>query len=190
MDRSLSFFRVFDLAMFLPGLILLWLLAQSSALGVIVSFAKETEVATVAGVIELVTVIALTYGLGLLVHSLQRSSMTWLLKKVGLLERSEATSSWCTRLADGPAAELATYFWYMRATCLNLSLALLIAAVALTIGHPVIGDASGPVPRVAVISAVAAALLLMAQGRSYDQALHKAVGRAPVVPGAGPSPSG
>lgn len=119
----MAFFRVFDLAFFAPGGLLVCALAMSGWLPARVTDGTSSQVFAVIGAI------VSTYVLGVWCHGVQSSIM-----KVVKIERrhvaAETTSQpWYSELEKPALDELAHYFWYLRATCRNLAVASLLAGL-------------------------------------------------------------
>src|SRR5262245_22986754 len=120
MDKTATFFRVFDIAFFAPGAVLFAALLRAQY---IPKAAVSQELKTIRDILQIVLLVAGVYVLGLICHAVQRGIKTiW-----RLLSNNSTAASWYTRLQSDHVYELATYFWYMRATCWNLAVALLAA---------------------------------------------------------------
>jgi hypothetical protein len=121
MDKPLSFFRVFDIAFFAPGMLLFGALWHAGYLPVN-GFAQGQD--TVHGVLSAAYAIVLIYLLGLICHGIQRGVL-WLFRS----RKGSKDPSWYANLqANNPRHEFAIYFWYMRATCWNIAVALIPCA--------------------------------------------------------------
>ena len=124
MDNAKSLFRVFDLAFFAPGGVLLVAAWQA---GLITSDTIRTD-----GTDGYQTVIAVLAGLlgafvaGALCHAVARGINEFFRWRNG----ATAKASWYRAdLKHEQQYELAHYFWYMRATFANLAVALPAAAI-------------------------------------------------------------
>jgi uncharacterized Tic20 family protein len=126
-----SFFRVFDLAFFVPGVVLVGVGIQTEAFS---AFNLDLELDKLAGIIRGVGLLGLAYLLGLLVHSITdligrgwKGIRPWL-NKIPLLAwqwKKPTHPPWYAQLDEPRRHDIATYFWYMKAVCANLSVALL-----------------------------------------------------------------
>lgn len=176
MDKATGFLRVFDSSFLLPGAVLAggwW------AEGVLrlETFGRDFNgvPSTMAGVAGLALLTALIYTLGLLLHSLQR--VVWRqLSPFGsreeLNESSADTSSWYAHLTTERLEELTVYFWYTKATCRNLAVALgVLLATAIVCGLAC--SCHGLV----LVGLGAGAFLFAKLGNDYDGALHRSAER-------------
>lgn len=83
----------------------------------------------VQGVFIGVFAIALIYLLGLICHGIQRIVL-WLIWFVYGKRNSPEPTAWFANLKkDNPRYELIMYFWYMRSTCWNLVVSIVLAAI-------------------------------------------------------------
>jgi len=129
MQKTLSFFRVFDIAFFAPGIVLFGAIWYGHIAKC--HFASQWKDDTVNTVISIMLVIAFIYVLGLLCHSIQRL-MQYSLKRTHNNRSNDAASSyspWFMGLEGSTLHEFATYFWYLRSTCWNLAIAVFVAAI-------------------------------------------------------------
>ena len=149
MDRSLNFFRTFDLAFFAPGTIVFstfWLGGKLAPL----QGKVPDNLGTAGGVFTVLLTIAAIFVAGLCVHLVQRS-----LRYVGkLLAMAQLCHGWLKTFetslqrrltARGKVAgnspldkldrhaqqDMLLYFWYLTSTCYNLAIAVLFAALML-----------------------------------------------------------
>lgn len=162
MEKVLSFFRVFDLAFFAPGAVLLWGLHSTGWLGDVDPLKTNAAVTTVEGLTAILLTIGFIYVLGLLAHGVQ-SLLNPLPRARSRVQGTEL--SWFQHLKDETRADLAMYFWYMRATCWNLCVAAIAVAALLAVKSC----------WYAVVPA-AAVFLLGWLGNEYDEALKRAAG--------------
>jgi hypothetical protein len=133
MDNSLSFFRVFDLAFFAPGMLLFGVMWYSGCFPV---DALSSHDDTIHGIITGAFAVVFIYVLGLICHGIQRV-VRWFIRLLLKNRRSttpdntESTPSpWFAKLTkDSPRTELSLYFWYMRSTCWNLAVAIVLAVI-------------------------------------------------------------
>ena len=138
MNRTLSFFRVFDLAFFAPGglfLAGLWVLGLFPPTHVM---AQSQSLTDATGLIFAIVTLGLIYVSGLVIHGIQRvlSAPIWrLLQMHGWVEQSPAhgvssvdDAIWYQRLSFERREDLSLYFWYLRATCWNLAVTILALA--------------------------------------------------------------
>lgn len=169
MDRALSFFRIFDLAFFAPGGVLF--LSLLPALRLLHPSYGTVELGTTKGLLLVVLALGMIYVLGLLTHALQRL-VRFTLKRCNSRQRGSEPfdlPSWYQLVSEDTREDLATYFWYMRATCWNLAAAALLSPVLLLFGEPV----RLHIPLIALIG-VATAGLLVWLGFEYDRGLNRA----------------
>lgn len=126
-EKALSFFRIFDLAFFLPGFVIYRFRELPAEL-----VTKETGEGTAGAVLQIVTLIAACYVLGLLTHAASRalkfitgsSIEKWYPKLV-----EGQTPSWTANAGARLKGDLRGYFWYTRAVCINLAIALGVVAI-------------------------------------------------------------
>lgn len=183
MDSMLSIFRVFDIAFFAPGTLLLAALLR--ARWIVWSDYLGIGDATYVEVANAVLTLLLIYVLGLLIHGLQRLiSGLWGLvpatapaREIGsgkfrsrfvnaLTRGGDIGVGWYTTMASETRDDMATYFWYLRATCWNLALAVVLAAGLLT--------GTGRGKWWLTLASLLVALVLLRLGRDYDRALRTA----------------
>lgn len=123
MEKTLNLFRVFDLAFFVPGAVLLAGLWRTGALGTTVTDARDSSSDTLQAIGLGVLAVLASFLLGLLCHSVYR--LVHLI--AGRLAGEATEPSWYNALVkDRPQHELAIYFWYLRATCWNTAVACVI----------------------------------------------------------------
>jgi len=148
MKSSLSFFRVFDIAFFAPGLVLVW------ALGKTFGFPQSRGLTTAGGAVDLVFFLGFVYVLGLAAHAVARI-VKFIVKVLSAVEVKAVP--WYARPGVCPSDELSIplYFWYLRATCWNLAVALAFSAIVLCGWGP---DGSG---KLALALAILGALLFL-----------------------------
>ncbi len=127
MDYSLSFFRVFDLAFFVPGMLLFGAMWYSGCFLPFdaLSFHNDTVHGILAGAFAVVFI----YVLGLFCHGIQRTVYSnryiW-----SICRKDKNSTPWYANLRkDNPRYELIMYFWYMRSTCWNLVAAIVLAVI-------------------------------------------------------------
>lgn len=139
-EKALSFFRFFDLAFFLPGAMLAGALAWK--LGLLSRFRGSPPGGALGSLVAVLAGLMSIYFLGLVIHAVQR-----LLNEGPGLSRlkcrdlpTAGTSPWFTHLDDGRSQDLVLYFWYLRATCWNTAVAVVIASVVCAV-------VPGPQPR-------------------------------------------
>lgn len=171
MEKALSFFRVFDLAFFVPGAVLYWALHSfgPSWFAAMDPLATKLEIGTVQGIFGVVVAIGLVYFLGLLTHAVQRliDLLIWVSRKETQANIADEPA-WYTKLENSPRAELAFYFWYMRATCWNSAVA---AALICWIGIAT--------NNFWLLLSVLPGALLVFLGFDFHRALHSAVAKHP-----------
>jgi len=178
-----SFFRLFDIAFFAPGTLLFLALYVAEVLPR--NPPSGEKLTTSESIVSLLVAMALIYLLGLLTHGVQ-SRIVWPLgrrwKKEGPKEGAEGQGApgerepaWFQRLSAEPRENLSLYFWYMRATCRNLAVALPAAALLLFAG-----DSPGRSTKALLLGiAVLGAVLLVQLSREYDDALERSTRPTP-----------
>lgn len=202
--KVLSFFRVFDLAFFAPGALLLvtivWpykerIMEQEKLVNMVTSLGGALVVGGFA--------VAVAFSLGLFVGAIARVLPLVDVGRVAYrrihrwhsnygerheLKHPEFKGAWFQKLQPGPRIDLALYFWYMRSTCANLAIAIFIEPLLLLY----IYDCPCPLRRWApgIAVCIVAAILLMIQAGEYDDAMRSAVGLDWRVPSAKRSSSG
>jgi hypothetical protein len=159
MSNVLSFFRFFDLAFFVPGAFLLFVLKDFDY----IRFSSTSSPEKSLGLVELVGMIAIAFALGLMCHAVARLFFKWypIFLSIRVRNRSglppwvllpprlieaikrlrsfptehfvwrkplAVSKSWFEALPTNEKHELARYFWYMRATCFNLAVALAMSS--------------------------------------------------------------
>lgn len=133
MDKALTFFRVFDLAFFAPGTILLvvgWYLWAPESV-------RPTQPSAVENLITFLAFIAAAFFIGLVIHA-----VVWtVFKPILVNERSGSpdedqngaeSAGWIpfpNHFDGNTRIDLILYFWYLRATCWNGAFALGISAL-------------------------------------------------------------
>jgi hypothetical protein len=130
MEKVLSFFRVFDLAFFAPGAVLYWVLHTEGYMKEFDPLATEAKLADVSGLVAILSAIVLIYLLGVIVHAAR--DLLGCIPKIwdwASLTPAASGSSWYQGLGDEAKDEIATYFWYMRATCFNLCVTGVLIAI-------------------------------------------------------------
>jgi|GEM_PF-2216841 len=171
MDKLTSLFRVFDVAFFAPGTVILLALWRKGHLS---SVDFKTSLSTVEGLMSSVILVTLAYVIGLLCHGLQRiiyKITRWLVSMVPKTRpESRPRNSWYRQLQTTSRAELAHYFWYMRSTCWNLALAAIVSAYL--VGHSST-NSSGQNPKLLIPVAVLVAVLVFS-GIEFDGAMRRA----------------
>ncbi|MGH8657202.1 MAG: hypothetical protein ACREV4_01575 [Gammaproteobacteria bacterium] len=167
MEKSLSFFRVFDVAFFVPGVLLFGAFWHA---GFLLAQCLPGEANTAHQTLTVVLAIVLIYALGLLCHGIQRGLLSvkcikqWLARLPG----PPNPDPWFANLrANDPRHDLALYFWYMRATCWNLAVAIVPGAMIYY------GEWDGGT-WVAFFIGVLIAWGLCFLGRDFDQSMRKA----------------
>lgn len=126
MDKFASLFRVFDLGFFAPGAVLFFSLqgqVESDLLKV------EGSLTTAEGLAAIARMIAVIFLLGLSCHSIQRVLYTIWCPSSWNAPAAVRRDAWYFKLERERRGDLASYFWYMRATSWNLSLAVPIALI-------------------------------------------------------------
>jgi hypothetical protein len=176
-EKGLVFFKIFDLAFFAPGVVLVltgaWLVKDK----IFLLNVQYLQLGTATGILAVLVGIGAIYAAGLTTFSL-----TWLvfrrLRRKAPQDIDEfGKSGWPSfaLLFKGETSdELILYFWYLRATCFGLASAFLLSGLAILLVR--FDDTSSLL--IAGIEAVAAVLLAL-QGRSYDRGVDRGLrGRA------------
>ncbi len=179
MDKALSFFRVFDLAFFAPGVVVALALWHCDWLPAEFVVAARQGITTGTGLMAVLAGVAMTFILGLLCHAILRlvgcvvdKCCPNLLGPLKLKKSSDASQSapesaskrWYFSLPETARTDLALYFWYLRSTCWNLAAAIPIA----------IGFIWSELPDWRVFVAAVFVASLVYQGRDYDKAMRSA----------------
>jgi hypothetical protein len=163
MDRALSLFRIFDIAFFAPGAVIFAAVYQVGWFSW--KGGDSLTTSTAGSILALLLGLGLVYMIGLVTHGIQRMTLhKWVGKPS---EEDRAKDSWFLKLKPERVEELRLYFWYLRATCLNLVVALLIAAVIFFWSSPL--KPSGL--WVAVIVLVVSEIALLSLGRDFNRAM-------------------
>lgn len=128
MDRAFGFFRVFDVAFFVPGLIIVASVTFTFGLWEKIGQNPPSTVTEVAiGLVLLVccfVVGIITHGIGQLIKLA--------IDKLPCSPKQDITGDeWYTHISNGKRDDLAIYFWYTRSTCMNCGVAVLISGVLL-----------------------------------------------------------
>lgn len=172
-DHALTFFRVFDLAFFAPGTVIvatcLWIWSDD------LFDATEVDLATPAGILGVLLGIGAIYSAGLVTHSL-----TWRVRRVlqrkgeGPEEVSIESAGWPPLplyFGDALRDDLILYFWYLRATCWNVATALLISAILVTFDQWELNCTVG----LCWLGAFSLCTFLVIQGRGYDAQVNRSL---------------
>jgi hypothetical protein len=137
-ERAFSFFRLFDLAFFLPGFLVLELGrfgGLPAAFAPAVADAGGTAGgATIGEARRIALLVAFSYIAGLLVHGIGRLlkyigrwwPARW--KLAGRLKTPER-ESWLDKLEPEERRDFRGYFWYTRSVCLNTATALCLVTI-------------------------------------------------------------
>lgn len=175
MEKSLSFFRVFDVAFFVPGVLLFGALWHA---GFLLAHCLPGEATTAHQTLTVVLAIVLIYALGLLCHAIQRRLLSvkcieqWLTR----LPDPANPEPWFANLrANDPRHDLALYFWYMRATCWNLAVAIVLAVGVVSCAMMYRREWHGSIwvaLFIGVLILIAWGLCIL--GRDFDQSMRKA----------------
>lgn len=127
MNNALGFFRVFDVAFFVPGAIIVASFMQRYQ---VFDKLKSTETLSINDISILVLVTISSFVTGLIIHGIGQFVKP-LLSKVNfftnLSNSSDCIPRWYKELSTERKNELAIYFWYIRSTCINCSISLLIS---------------------------------------------------------------
>ena len=180
MEKAFSLFRVFDVAFFVPGILLFTTLTWQGWLPTTTRPLTERQ-----GAIALLASVAAIYVLGVTVHGTQRAvseAVCWtgsrasdLVRLLGseIMEADADGAGWYRHVSDAHRETLASYFWYMRATCRNLAVAIM-ASVSLVSWAGSLDCGESTALWVGA-SAIGMAALLLYVGADYDRALRRAV---------------
>jgi hypothetical protein len=131
MKNALSLFRIFDIGFFLPGavvLVALWYSWRISGAGQPPEF---HPLSTSIGLIQALLALGTIYVLGLLIHAIQRVLFPLFF---GSLEPQPKSKPWYCNLAEEQREDLVLYFWYLRATCWNLAVAIPVSCLLVVAG--------------------------------------------------------
>lgn len=166
MDKVTSLFRVFDVAFFAPGAVLFYACHKAKFF----TFTSDSVELSKASGLEAVAIgLALIYTCGLICHATQRAVLRGL-KKIGkntsaAVEEKNSGAAWYSHLVPERRQDLATYFWYMRATSWNLAVALPLGMAALEYDSPKASH---------VVVTLVMSLLLIFLGMDFNRAMVKA----------------
>ena len=177
-EKSLVFFKIFDLAFFAPGLVLVatgaWLLDRDF------DSLKEVTLASPMGILLVLAGIGAIYSVGLVVFSLTWQAFRRISRKRPQEIKVLGRKGWppFPLLFDAEVRdEMILYFWYLRATCLGLACAFLLSAVAIFVFR----NDSVLAVRFALCEVVAAVPLTI-QGLGYGRAVDRSLrGKALLV---------
>jgi len=172
MDKPLSLFRVFDLAFFAPGGMLL--AAIWCAEGGKWPMAPNVPSGWPGDVYRLGVALIAAYILGLATQGLQRvlwraPRQVW--RRLKPEQTAQLQEPWYARQRQETLNDLATYFWYLRAICWNLAIAGVVSLLLLVFGPATSQQFAGPLPW---IGAGLFAAVMIVLGYDYDRALHRA----------------
>lgn len=195
MENPVAFFRVFDTAFFIPGALVVG--TAWHAWGLAAPFRGNAEQGTVDAVALGVWMLAVVYAVGVAVHAIGRFIFTWAradppcgerrsakgrgircLRYISGRRASRVGSPWYAKLEKGRREALAEYFWYTRATCHNLAVAVPVAT-ALTLIPPSTARtdmSQGLAWLVTFVGAFLCYFFFMRQCFEYDEAIQPAVG--------------
>ena len=124
MGNATVFFRVFDIAFFAPGLVILVPLWRWWDL----DLGRGGSASVLDAAVGAALWFLVAYGVGLVVQGLSRIVLAFTGKA---LPDPDDDPIWLSTLTLAKREELLLYFWYMRATCLNVAIATPIAVEAL-----------------------------------------------------------
>ncbi len=181
MEKLASLFKVFDVAFLAPGfiiLLVLWRVEKLSGMG-LSNLSSLGEGIAIIG-----TMVAGAYLIGLVCHSIQRvgyklwgrSAKRWVIHRLwspdqppvnGNDDESSNQGSWFRCLSTAHRFELAQYFWYMRAVCWNVSVAIIIGNLI------VYTYAEGTIPF--YIMSLASVVFLLFTGIEFDVSTRSAL---------------
>ncbi|HXU02883.1 MAG TPA: hypothetical protein VN903_18080 [Polyangia bacterium] len=178
-----SFFRVFDLAFFLPGTVVVGTLAQTRWGASLVD--GEIKLESLNGIATGIGLLVAVYLSGLMAHGLS----DLIFKRLQPMADGSTDKKWYHTLTPDKREDLALYFWYMRATCRNLVLALVVSAIVWSVGFTKQLTEGKPVAMrwvAAVVTLLLCAVVSFLAAKNYDRALKLATqtdaSRLPAAP--------
>lgn len=178
MGNATVFFRVFDIAFFAPGLVVLVPLWRWWDLDLGRGGPTNQNVLDAAVGAALWFLVA--YGVGLVIQALSRVVLRFTGK---MLPQEGDDPIWLSSLSPAKREELLLYFWYMRATCLNIAIATPIAIALWLVKR---WDAPWE-EYLGALGALVSALLLWRLGRSFEESWRRARALGPPPPEAPPA---
>ena len=170
-DRTLTFFRVFDLAFFAPGVLLAGtclFLSRQFLVDLNVSLSQSGGILLVLGGIGAI------YSAGLMTHSITWAALRIarrLLRLVrGIWPKAEHDTEpdwppWPLLFEDSLRDELILYFWYLRATCWNLASAVVLSTFLVLRIHGIMFEI--------IVGALGVSTILVAQGSDFNRAVNR-----------------
>jgi hypothetical protein len=170
-DKLSVFFRAFDITFFAPGVVILLALHHNGDLDWL---NLHTELTKAEGLLGFGAMICLTYVLGLICHGLQRVLFeAWTKDEPESIDvpQSQAARkrSWYESLQPEKQEDIAIYFWYLRATCRSLTVALILIVLYLLFAPlELVSVVFSP-----VVIAFVSAIVLFWLGSDYERALRK-----------------
>jgi len=132
MKNALSLFRIFDIGFFLPGAVVLAALYHAWGVSGIGQLPDFLPLSTSGGLIQALLTLGAIYVLGLLIHATQRVLFPLIFPR---LKPQPKSQPWYCNLAEEQREDLVLYFWYLRATCWNLAVAIPISCLLIGAGY-------------------------------------------------------
>ncbi len=131
--NGLPIFRIFDLAFFLPGLMVV---AAAMVIELIdLRVYTSASVTNLEGVLTVTALIGACYLIGLLLHVVYEPCGRvgyFLWEKINR-KGARSIKPWYQELDAGTRSELVLYFWYMRGTCRNVACTFFLIAIGVVI---------------------------------------------------------
>ena len=177
MGNATVFFRIFDIAFFAPGLVVLVPLWRWWDL----DLGRGAEPNVLDAAVGAALWFLVAYGVGLVVQAMSR----YVLAFVGKQQPDPNDAPiWLVALSPEKREELLLYFWYMRATCLNLAIATPIA-----VGLWLVKRYGAPwEENLGAVGALISAWLLWRLSRSFEASWRRARTLGPPGPPAARTP--
>lgn len=174
MQKALTFFRVFDLAFFAPGTILLiagiYLFGDSSP------SASSPDMFRIT--VAIFGFVAAAFCIGLVVHSFVWCSKSWIEAVFRRAGKSETVSSpndtlpFPMRFKGGPQEDLILYFWYLRATCWNIACSLSLILIYLIFAGENLPTQLQEFQTVLMVVLAASVVVLVRQGSEFQRTVY------------------
>ena len=127
MSGATSFFRVFDLAFFGPGVVVLMSIKMSGLIEVPDSM-LSWRIDQLGSLLSIIIAIGCAYVTGLTLHAI-REFLAQRIEHLFMQNKGSKKTSWYERVSNELVMEIVHYFWYMRATCWNLATSCVIVGV-------------------------------------------------------------
>ncbi|MEZ4469919.1 MAG: hypothetical protein R3F60_03750 [bacterium] len=177
MGNATVFFRVFDIAFFAPGLVILVPLWRWWDL----DLGRGGSASVLDAAVGAALWFRVAYGVGMVVQGLSRIVLAFTGKA---LPDPDDAPIWLSVLTLAKREELLLYFWYMRATCLNVAIA---TPIAVGLWLAVRYEAAFGQEGLGALGALGSAFVLWNLGRSFERSWRRARDLPPPPPAlAGP----